>query len=284
MSRDSLLTTAALPPVATPSEATDAGVEVSAIEAPAIAPVAAAKVSAPEPALPRHIAIIMDGNGRWAAARNQPRWAGHRAGIAAVRRTVEEARRLGVGTVTLYAFSTENWKRPSVEVAALWELLSRFLVCERAELREKGVRLVGVGRRDRLPLGPRTALELTERLTAGGKDMLLRLAIDYGSRCAIAEAARRLARQVGQGALSADAIDEERLTAELQRGPRADQPVPAPDLLIRTGGEMRLSNFMLWECAYAELWFTATLWPDFERATLAEALADFARRKRRFGA
>src|SRR5690348_16470623 len=127
MSRDSLLTTAALPPVATPSEANDAGVEAPAVEAPAIAPMAAAKVSAPEPALPRHIAIIMDGNGRWAAARNQPRWAGHRAGIAAVRLTVEEARRLGVGTVTLYAFSTENWKRPSVEVAALWELLSRFL-------------------------------------------------------------------------------------------------------------------------------------------------------------
>lgn len=233
--------------------------------------------------VPRHVAIIMDGNGRWAAARQEPRWAGHRAGIAAVRRTVEETRRLGVPVVTLYAFSTENWKRSSVEVSALWELLSRFLVCERAELREKGIRLVGIGRRDRLPLGPRTALELTERLTSGGRDMLLRLAIDYGSQWAIAEAARRLARQVAAGKLSAEEIDEARLSAALLNGP-GEEPLPAPDLLIRTGGETRLSNFMLWECAYAELWFTPTLWPDFERATLAEALADFARRKRRYGA
>ncbi|HZT73737.1 MAG TPA: polyprenyl diphosphate synthase [Terriglobales bacterium] len=244
---------------------------------------AAAAPAESQAALPRHIAIIMDGNGRWAAARQEPRWAGHRAGIAAVRRTVEETRRLGVPVVTLYAFSTENWKRSSVEVSALWELLSRFLVCERAELREKGIRLVGIGRRDRLPLGPRTALELTERLTSGGRDMLLRLAIDYGSQWAIAEAARRLARQVAAGKLSADEIDEARLSAALLNGP-GEEPLPAPDLLIRTGGETRLSNFMLWECAYAELWFTPTLWPDFERATLAEALADFARRKRRYGA
>lgn len=255
--------------------------------------------------VPRHVAIIMDGNGRWAAARGLPRWAGHQAGIAAVRRTVEEARKAGVRFLTLYAFSTENWKRPAVEISALWELLSRFLVCERAELKKKGIRLVGIGRRDRLPLGPRTALELTERLTSGGQDMLLRLAIDYGAQWAIATAARELARQAVAGKIALGEIDEAAMASRLQPLPHgfAAQPagepavaseegapggeaalVPPPDLLIRTGGDMRLSNFLLWECAYAELWFTRELWPEFERESFAAAIAEFARRQRRFGA
>ena len=320
--------------------------------APATQP-AAAPEAATVP-VPRHVAIIMDGNGRWAAARGLPRWAGHHAGIASVRRTVEEARKAGVRYLTLYAFSTENWKRPSVEISALWELLCRFLVCERAELKSKGIRLVGIGRRDRLPLGPRTALELTERLTAGGQDMLLRLAIDYGSQWAIAAAARALARQALAGKIELEDITEAALARHLQpapagftprppapataaNGPRANgtaagagnganvvamndasaahpngaareesgdanreatadaaagpetagedaATVPPPDLLIRTGGEVRLSNFLLWECAYAELWFTRELWPDFERESFATALAEFARRQRRFGA
>ena len=331
----------------------------------AAAPMTAALPEPVTAAVPRHVAIIMDGNGRWAAARGLPRWAGHHAGIASVRRTVEEARKAGVRYLTLYAFSTENWKRPSVEVSALWELLCRFLVCERAELKSKGIRLVGIGRRDRLPLGPRTALELTERLTAGGQDMLLRLAIDYGSQWAIATAAQTLARQALAGKIAVEDITEAALARQLQPAPAgfalhppasagaangsraneaaggeangaeagdaeandtnviamrasAAQPngaaaageessdanrmaaagaaagpepaaedadtVPPPDLLIRTGGEVRLSNFLLWECAYAELWFTRELWPDFERESFATALAEFARRQRRFGA
>lgn len=278
---------------------------------PMAAAAAAEPGPAPQPAIiPRHVAVIMDGNGRWAAARGLPRWAGHQAGIAAVRRTVEEARKAGVRFLTLYAFSTENWKRPAVEIAALWELLSRFLVCERAELKEKGIRLAGMGRRDRLPLGPRTALELTERLTSGGRDMLLRLAIDYGSQWAIATAARELARQAVAGKIGLEEIDEAAIARRLQplpagfpaedgngaeagapaeaetadAGPAAAGTVPPPDLLIRTGGDVRLSNFLLWECAYAELWFTRELWPEFERASFAAALAEFARRRRRFGA
>ncbi|MGH9535445.1 MAG: polyprenyl diphosphate synthase [Terriglobales bacterium] len=283
--------------------------------APQPAPQAPA-AAAPRLAMPRHVAVIMDGNGRWAAARGLPRWAGHQAGIAAVRRTVEEARKAGLRYLTLYAFSTENWKRPAVEIAALWELFSRFLVCERADLKEKGIRLVGIGRRDRLPLGPRTALELTERLTASGQNLLLRLAIDYGSQWAIAAAARDLARQALDGKIGLEDIDAAAIARRLGAAPVGFAPdadgaddigpeapvqagatagaeagavaaagsVPPPDLLIRTGGEMRLSNFLLWECAYAELWFTPELWPEFERSSFAAALAEFAHRRRRFGA
>lgn len=304
-----------LPVLSSPAAAPAAEAAIAAPSTPAETAVAAsAPGRPPQPAIPRHVAVIMDGNGRWAAARGLPRWAGHQAGIAAVRRTVEEARTAGVRFLTLYAFSTENWKRPAVEIAALWELLSRFLVCERAELKEKGIRLAGIGRRDRLPLGPRTALELTERLTSGGRDMLLRLAIDYGSQWAIATAARELARQAVAGKIGLEEIDEAAIARRLQPLPagfpagagngtdagEADngaaeagaEPgragdgdiVPPPDLLIRTGGDVRLSNFLLWECAYAELWFTRELWPEFERESFAAALAEFARRRRRFGA
>jgi undecaprenyl diphosphate synthase len=227
----------------------------------------------------------MDGNGRWAAARALPRYAGHSAGIASVRRTVEEACRSGIEVLTLYAFSTENWKRPSVEIAALWELLARFLVCERGELLEQQIRLTAIGRRDRLPLAARTALHLTEQMTANLTGLHLRLAIDYGSQWALTEAARQLALQVHDGELDPETITPELFDRELVRAGTGREPVlvPPPDLLIRTGGEMRLSNFLLWECAYAELWFTDVLWPDFEVDVFQSALADYARRKRRFG-
>jgi undecaprenyl diphosphate synthase len=222
------------------------------------------------------VAIIMDGNGRWAAARHLPRYAGHAAGIAAVRRTVEESCRSKIDCLTLYAFSTENWKRPGIEIAALWELLARFLVCERAELLENNIRLTAIGRRDRLPLGPRGALELTEQMTASCTGLRLRLAVDYGARWALAEAARTLAVRSRNGELNPAEIDASMLERELSSGP----PV---DLLIRTGGELRLSNFLLWECAYAELWFTDVLWPDFEVETFQQAISAYQGRNRRFG-
>ncbi|HKW41834.1 MAG TPA: polyprenyl diphosphate synthase [Gemmatimonadales bacterium] len=197
-----------------------------------------------------HVAIVMDGNGRWATRRSLPRVAGHRAGAEAVRRTVEAAPGLGVAALTLYAFSADNWKRPTGEVAALMRLFTRYLRTETPRLIENGVRLEVVGRRDRLPAALVTAIAAAERATAHGPRLHLRLAVDYSSRWAI-----------GAGAL-----------------------LPDVDLLIRTGGEQRLSNFLLWECAYAELYFTDTMWPDFARTDLARAVAEFHTRERRFGA
>ena len=196
-----------------------------------------------------HVAIVMDGNGRWAARRGLPRVAGHRAGAEAVRRTVEAAPDLGIRGLTLYAFSADNWKRPPAEIAALMRLLARYLRTETPRLIEHAVRLEVVGRRDRLPSPLVAAIAAAEQATAGGTRLRLRLAIDYSSRWAI-----------GAGAL-----------------------LPDVDLLIRTGGEQRLSDFLLWESAYAELYFTATMWPDFDAAELRTALADFATRERRFG-
>ena len=196
-----------------------------------------------------HLAVVMDGNGRWAARRGLPRVAGHRAGAEAVRRTVETAPGLGVTDLTLYAFSADNWKRPSAEVAALMRLFARYLRSETRRLVANGVRLEVVGRRDRLPSLLVAAMAAAERATAAGTGLRLRLAVDYSSRWAI-----------GAGAL-----------------------LPDVDLLIRTGGEQRLSDFLLWECAYAELHFTATMWPDFDATELAGAIGEFHARERRFG-
>ena len=201
-----------------------------------------------------HVAVIMDGNGRWAAARGWPRTAGHREGARAVRRVVEAAPELGIGTLTLYAFSSDNWKRPSAEVSALMRLLERFLRTETASCVEQGVRVDVIGRRDRLPLRVQDAIAAAERATASGTVLRLRLAIDYSSRDAIARAAAH-AQHLG----------------------------PDVDLLIRTGGEQRLSDFLLWESAYAELYFTEVAWPDFDGVALAAAVAEFERRERRFG-
>ena len=212
-----------------------------------------------------HVAIIMDGNGRWAAARRLPRTAGHQAGARAVRRTVEHAARIGVGTLTLYAFSSDNWRRPPREVAALMRLFHRHLLAETERCVENGVRLTIVGRRDRLPAGIRAAIAAAERATADGTRLHLRVAVDYSARDARhAPSREEFARALGDATHGGGAA-------------------PDVDLLIRTGGEQRLSDFLLWECAYAELWFTPCMWPDFGEEHFDRALADFAARERRFG-
>ena len=216
---------------------------------------------------PHHTAIILDGNGRWAEARGLPRVSGHRAGADAVRRTVEAARANGLPLLTLYAFSSDNWQRPRPEVAALLGLLSAYLADEADALRRQGIRLTVIGRRDRLPASLIAAIRAAESVTAGGRDMHLRVAVDYSSRDAIATAARRISRR------SSTPRDE---LARLLG-------TPDVDLLIRTGGEQRLSDFLLWEAAYAELVFLPVPWPEFARADLDGALAEFARRGRRFG-
>jgi len=205
-----------------------------------------------------HVAIIMDGNGRWANARGLPRVAGHRRGADAVRRTIESAPGLGVTVLTLYAFSADNWRRPEREVAALMKLLGRYLVRETSRCVENGVRLQAIGRRDRLPAALVSLLEDAERRTALGKKLHLRLAIDYSSRQAIIDAVRRNPEKPDMG--------------------------PDVDLLIRTSGEQRLSDFLLWECAYAEMIFTRRMWPDFSEEDLASALEEYRSRDRRFGA
>ncbi len=234
----------------------------------------------------RHVAIIMDGNGRWARRRGLERAAGHRAGAEAVRRVVEAAARRRLGWLTLYAFSTENWRRPRAETQALWELLRQFLLAEEPALRRQEIRLSAIGRRDRLPRAARTVLEWVERRTAAARGLHLRLALDYGSHWAIAAAARLAAEEALAGRLLPDSLTPEtfaRLLARASGQPAEAEPAPPPDLLIRTGGERRLSNFLLWECAYAELWFTPVLWPDFDAGTLEEACREFQRRQRNFG-
>ena len=226
------------------------------------------------PASGLHVAIIMDGNGRWARRRGLPRSAGHHAGGKAVRRTVEAAAELGITTLTLYAFSADNWKRPAAEVDALMKLFESHLRDEAPRLREKGVRLSVIGRRDRLP--PRLVEEIAaaERATRAGGRLHLRIAVDYSARQAIAATAARLA--AGPASLS-------RFDRQLNRTVHSVPPAPDVDLLIRTSGEQRLSDFLLWECAYAELYFTPRLWPDFGRDDLDRAVSDFRHRERRFG-
>ena len=218
----------------------------------------------------------MDGNGRWAARRGRPRAAGHLAGARAVRRAVDAAARAGIGTLTLYAFSADNWRRPADEVRALMRLFRRDLHGEAARCVAAGVRLTVVGRRDRLDPALRHAIDGAERATAGGTRLRLRIAVDYSARDALAAAA----------ALPPTGLADPRadLAARLGAAMHDDGPAPDVDLLIRTGGERRLSDFLLWECAYAELWFTPTMWPDFDGDALARALADYAARERRFGA
>jgi undecaprenyl diphosphate synthase len=222
-----------------------------------------------------HVAIIMDGNGRWAQRRGMPRSAGHVHGAKAVNGIVAAAARSGVRTLTLYAFSSDNWGRPSLEVDALMRLLQRYLTTETRQCIEQGIRINVIGRRDRLRPSLVRAIEHSERLTAPCSRMHLRIAIDYSSQHSILEAARRAHRHDG---LSIE--DFERLLMDVVHSvPDAG----AVDLLIRTGGEQRLSDFLLWDCAYAELYFTDRLWPDFGEAELRAALEDYARRQRRFG-
>jgi len=228
--------------------------------------------------LPRHVAIIMDGNGRWAQQRGLPRIEGHRQGVTSVRRITEHAARLGIEQLTLYCLSSENWRRPASELAFLMELLGHYMVEERDLLMRQRIRLSMIGSREGLPAETLADLDDTVALCSGNEGMQLCLAINYGSRGEIAAAARRLAREVAAGRLTPDAIDEDVMAEHLETAGMTD-----PDLLIRTAGEMRLSNFLLWQISYAELWVTPVAWPDFAEPHFDEALAAFAGRDRRFG-
>ncbi len=232
----------------------------------------------PAPALPVHVAIIMDGNGRWASRRLMSRVTGHEKGAETVRMVVRACRELGIAHLTLYAFSTENWQRPASEVNALMGLLRRFIDQERAELVRNGIRLHPIGRLERLPDDVREALGRVVDETRDNAGLRLHLALSYGGRDEIARAARRIAEAVQAGRMRPEKIDEAALAAALDTA-----GVPDPDLLIRTGGELRVSNFLLWQIAYTEIFVTPTLWPDFSRREFEAILADFGRRERRFG-
>jgi undecaprenyl diphosphate synthase len=222
-----------------------------------------------------HIAVIMDGNGRWAARRSLPRSAGHRAGAKAVNTVVECAARRGIRVLTLYAFSSDNWSRPRAEVSALFALFRRHLITQTERCLAQDIRLNVIGRRDRLGDDLLRLIERSEEATANCRGLHLRIAVDYSSQHSLLEVSRRLAATPDG--------DRERFLALLAAVDHSSRPVPEVDLLIRTGGERRLSDFLLWECAYAELYFTACAWPDFDEAALDAALADYAGRERRFG-
>ena len=236
-------------------------------------------MEAADPAVPAHVAIIMDGNGRWAAARGLPRVAGHRAGAQAVRRTIEAAVQAGVGWLTLYAFSSENWSRPRTEVLDLTGLLRHYLRQELAELKARGVRIRIIGDRDRFDADICADLDRAERETADNVRLNLNVALSYGARSEIVAAARRAAAAARDGTLDPASLDEGSFAGLLSTA-----GMPDPDLVIRTSGEHRLSNFLLWQSAYAELVFVEALWPDFGPSEFAAALAEFSRRERRFGA
>jgi undecaprenyl diphosphate synthase len=228
--------------------------------------------------LPRHIAVIMDGNGRWARRRMMPRIAGHRAGRHSVRETVKACAELGVEALTLYTFSRENWKRSSYEVRALWSFLEEVLRTEFLELAENNVRLIASGGLDELPDMTRRALDNASRDLSGNTGMVLNLAVNYGGRDEITSAARHFAEDVAEGRMRPEELSE-----ELFRTYLFAPELPDPDLLIRTSGEMRLSNFLPWQSAYSEIYVTETFWPDFRRRDLLEAIAEYQRRHRRFG-
>ena len=224
--------------------------------------------------LPSHIAVIMDGNGRWAAQRNLPRVEGHRAGIESVREVVEGSARLGIKVLTLYAFSVENWKRPVTEVSVLMSLLKRYLRLELKTLLGNNIRFRVIGREDELAPDVRTELKMAEEQTATNSGMLFNIALNYGGRAEIVEAVRRM---MASG-VSPEQLDEQRFSEFLYTAGQPD-----PDLLIRTSGEMRVSNFLLWQIAYAEIWVTDTLWPDFRKRDLLEAVLAYQKRDRRYG-
>lgn len=228
--------------------------------------------------LPRHVAVIMDGNGRWARKRHLPRVEGHRAGAAAVRDTVETAARLGLDALTLYAFSTENWKRPKAEVSTLFSLLKEYLRKEFRTLAENDIRFRVVGRADGLDASVQSALRMALDATASCRGMVFSVALNYSGRAEITDAARALAREAATGRLDPESIDEAAVARRLYT---AD--LPDPDLLVRTSGEMRISNFLLWQIAYAEIHVTPVLWPDFRCRHFLEALVDYQRRERRYG-
>lgn len=228
--------------------------------------------------LPRHIAMIMDGNGRWARERGLERVEGHVRGAQTVRQVVEECCRLGIGQLTLYSFSSENWKRPQREVDFLMELLKQYLIAERPEIMEQNIRFRVIGRRADLAPEVVHEVEETERISSGNTGLTLALAVNYGSRAEIVDAVRSIAERVRRGELEPSAIDESTISQSLYTA-----GMPDPDLLIRTAGEMRVSNYLLWQISYAELWVTSVYWPDFTTEVFHAALRDYAGRERRFG-
>src|SRR6266481_2419844 len=229
-------------------------------------------------AVPRHVAIIMDGNGRWAAARGLPRVEGHRRGVEALRRTVRAASDIGISVLTIFSFSSENWSRPPAEVRELMSLLRRFIRHDLADLHRSGVRVRVIGERESLDRDIRRLLDEAEQLTKDNDKLVLVVAFNYGARQEIARAAQRLALAVSAGDLAVSAVTADKLASYL------DAPdLPDPDLIIRTSGEQRLSNFLLWQAAYSELVFVPTYWPDFDRAALESAITEYCRRERRFG-
>jgi undecaprenyl diphosphate synthase len=228
--------------------------------------------------LPRHVAVIMDGNGRWAALRGQPRIAGHRAGVEAVRAAVDTGARLGLQALTLYAFSTENWKRPRLEVDALMRMLRRYIRLEIDEIDRQNIRFQAIGRTDSLAENVRREIDRATERTSRNTGMVLSVALNYGGRAEIVDAVRAAMKHLLIEGKNADELTEERIERELYTS-----GLPELDLLVRTSGEMRLSNFLLWQTAYSEIYVTETLWPDFRRTQLLEAILDFQRRDRRFG-
>ncbi len=228
--------------------------------------------------IPTHVAIIMDGNGRWAQQKHRPRLYGHKVGVESVQEIVEYASELGVKVLTLYAFSSENWKRPSTEVSGLMSLLKGYLLSELSKMLKNSVRLVSIGDIQKLPQDVREVLEKTIAETAGNDGLILNLALSYGGRSEIVQAVRKIASDVLAKRISLDEIDEKLITNHLYTS-----GLPEPDLLIRTGGEARLSNFLLWQASYAEIYFTDTMWPEFRREAFFRAIAEFQGRERRFG-
>ena len=231
-----------------------------------------------QPLTPRHVAIIMDGNGRWAKRKGLPKIAGHRAGAKSVEETIKAAREAGIEILTLYTFSTENWKRPKKEVDSLMKLLETYLDKESERLAKKDIRIKAIGRIEGLPEGVRDKIKKIEEKTKDNKGLLLNLALNYGSRPEITDAAKKIAEEVKIGNLSPEDISEEVFEKYLYT-----KDIPDPDLLIRTSGEMRLSNFLLWQLSYAEIYVTDTLWPDFRKKDLEEAITEYQKRERRYG-
>ena len=228
--------------------------------------------------MPRHIAIIMDGNGRWAVQQHRPRIAGHERGALTVRAITEECARLGLEQLTLYCLSSENWKRPQSELDFLMVLLERYLINERDRLVENNIRLKIIGRRDRIPAKVQAEMDRSLELTRNHTGLVLCLAINYGGRSEIVDAVREIGAKIQEGQLAVEAIDEQTLSDHLYT-----RDMPDPDLLVRTAGEMRISNYLLWQISYSEIWVTDKLWPEFEIADLHRAMRDYAGRDRRFG-
>ena len=227
---------------------------------------------------PRHIAMIMDGNGRWAQQQGQPRIVGHQSGAKTVRRITEEAARLNIEQVTLYCLSSENWKRPDDELDFLMQLLAEYLISERETLMENNIRLKIIGRRERIPADVQSEMDRTLEMTAGNSGSTLCLAINYGARAEIVDAFRKIGQQVADGSLKPCDISEDLISRNLYTAGMSD-----PDLLVRTAGERRISNYLLWQISYAEIWVTEKFWPDFSASDLHEAIRDYSRRTRRFG-